>query len=150
MRIDAHQHFWRYTPSAYAWIDDAMAALKRDFLPEDLQPELAGAGFDATIAVQAQQTAEETDWLLDLAGAHPFVAGVIGWVDLRADDVADRLARAASRPRLVGVRHVVQSEPDDRFLLRPDFCRGVGALRDFDLTYDILIYPRHLPIAADF
>ena len=150
MRVDAHQHFWRYTASAYEWIDETMPGLKRDFLPDDLRPELARAGFDASIAVQAQQTIEETEWLLDLAEANPFVAGVIGWVDLRSDDVGDRLARIAARPRLIGVRHIVQSEPDDRFLLDADFCRGVAALRDFDLTYDILIYPRHLPVAADF
>ena len=150
MRVDAHQHFWRYAPSEYAWIDASMAGLKRDFLPDDLQPELEGAGFDASIAVQAQQTAAETEWLLDLADAHSFVAGVIGWVDLRSDDVRDRLTRLTARSRLIGVRHVVQSEPDDRFLLRDDFCRGVAALREFDLTYDILIYPRHLPVAIDF
>jgi L-fuconolactonase len=150
MRIDAHQHFWHYTPSAYGWIDDSMAPLKRDFLPQDLRPELARAGFDASIAVQAQQTIEETEWLLDLAEASSFIAGVIGWVDLRSDDVPDRLARIAARGRLLGVRHIVQSEPDDRFLLNADFCRGIAALRDFDLTYDILIYPRHLPVAAGF
>lgn len=149
MRIDAHQHFWHYNPLDYGWIDDGMAALRRDFLPADLLPELRRAGIHATIAVQATQTAAETSWLLQLADAHPFIAGVVGWVDLRADDVRDRLA-ALRHPRLVGVRHVAQAEPDDRFLLRPDFCRGIAALNEFGLTYDILIYPRHLPVAAEF
>lgn len=149
-RVDAHQHFWRYSAAEYPWIDDAMGALKRDFLPEHLQPQMAAAGVQATLAVQVRQSLEETRWLLDLADAHPFVAGVIGWVDLRADDVARQLAAFAGRPKLVGIRHIVQSEPDDRFLLRPDFCRGVAALRDFGLVYDILIYPRHLPAAAEF
>jgi L-fuconolactonase len=150
VRIDAHQHFWRYSPEAYPWIDDRMAGLRRDFLPEDLAPEIRRAGVDATVAVQASQTVEETRWLLELADAHPFIAGVIGWVDLRAPDVEDRLAAVARSPRLVGIRHIVQSEPDDRFLLRPDFCRGVAAAGARGLVYDILIYPRHLPVAAEF
>ena len=107
------------------------------------------ASVDACVAVQARQTIEETEWLLALADANPFVAGVIGWVDLQADDAADQVARFASRPKLVGVRHIVQSEPDDRFMLRSAFCRGLSLLADFDLTYDILIYPKHLAVAAD-
>ena len=150
MRVDAHQHFWRYDRAEYGWIDDAMQPLRRDFLPDHLRAELPRAGVHATVAVQARQTLEETRWLLRLAEAHDFVAGVVGWVDLQADDVAAQLAAVADHPKLVGVRHIVQSEPDDRFLLQPAFCRGVAALRDFGLTYDILIYPRHLPIAAEF
>ena len=150
MRIDAHQHFWRYSAEEYDWIDDSMASLRRDFLPLDLKPELDAAGFDACIAVQARQTLEETRWLLELADENPFIAGVIGWVDLRAESVREQLAELSENPRLVGVRHVVQAEPDDRFLLRPDFLRGIAALQEFDLTYDILIYPRHLPVAVEF
>ncbi len=150
IRIDAHQHFWAYSPAEYAWIDDTLAPLKRDFLPEHLGPEMAAAGVQVAITVQVRQTLDETLWLLALADAHPFVAGVVGWVDLRADDVRDQLAQVARHPTLVGVRHIVQAEADDRFLLRRDFCRGIGALRERDLTYDILIHPRHLPVAADF
>lgn len=150
MRIDAHQHFWRYSAEEYDWIDDSMASLRRDFVPLDLKPELDAAGFDACIAVQARQTLEETRWLLALAYENPFIAGVIGWVDLRAESVREQLAELSENPRLVGVRHVVQAEPDDRFLLRPDFLRGIAALQEFDLTYDILIYPRHLPVAVEF
>ncbi len=150
MRIDAHQHFWRYNPQDYDWIDESMSALRRDFLPRDLKPDLDAAGFDACIAVQARQTLEETRWLLELADQHPFIAGVVGWVDLRAETVREELAELCKNPKLVGVRHVVQGEPDDRFLLRADFMRGIAALEEFNITYDILILPRHLPVAVKF
>jgi L-fuconolactonase len=150
MHIDAHQHFWRYSPDEYAWIDGSMACLQRDFLPPDLEPELECAGFEGSIVVQACQTLEETRWLLRLAGASSFILGVIGWVDLRSADVRLQLAELANNPKLLGVRHVVQSEPDDRFLLQADFLRGISALEEFGLTYDILIYPRHLPVAVEF
>jgi L-fucono-1,5-lactonase len=150
MRIDAHQHFWRYNPKEYEWIDDPLSALRRDFLPEHIEPELTRAGFDACVAVQARQSLEETQWLLELAGAWPFVYGVVGWIDLRSPDAASQLAKLAQNPKLLGVRHIVQSEPDDRFLLQPEFLRGIAALEQFGLTYDILIYARHLPVAAEF
>jgi L-fuconolactonase len=150
MRIDAHQHFWRYNPDEYAWLDESMACLQRDFLPVDLEPELQRAEFDGSIAVQARQTIEETRWLLHLADTSPFILGVIGWVDLRAADVSSQLAKVAGNRKLLGLRHIVQGEPDDRFLLQPDFLRGISALEEFGLTYDILIYPRHLPVAAEF
>jgi L-fuconolactonase len=149
-RIDAHQHFWHYDPVEYEWIDASMASLRRDFLPADLEPELRAAGFDACVAVQARQNLEETRWLLELAEDHPFIAGVVGWVDLQAADLRAQLEPFADRPKLVGLRHIVQAEPDDRFLLRPEFLRGVASLRDFGLAYDILIYPRHLPAAVEF
>jgi L-fuconolactonase len=150
MRIDAHQHFWRYAPDEYNWIDDRMAVLRRDFLPADLEPELAAIAFDACVTVQARQTLEESRWLLELAGSNPFIAGVVGWVDLCAENVRDQLAQFSQNPKFLGVRHIVQAEADDRFLLRPDFLRGIASLEEFDLTYDILIYPRHLPVAIEF
>ena len=149
MRIDSHQHFWRYDAANYGWIDDSMTTLRRDFLPDDARQEMNRARIDACVAVQARQTLDETDWLLGLADAHPFIAGVVGWVDLEADDVAAQLERVAEHPKLIGVRHIVQSEPDDHFMLRSAFCRGVSMLGDFNLTYDILGYPRHLPVAAE-
>jgi L-fuconolactonase len=149
-RVDAHQHFWRYDAAEYGWIDDSMASLRRDFLPGDLEPPMRAAGFTACVAVQARQTLAETRFLLDLAARHPFVAGVVGWVDLQAEDVREQVEALAGRRRLVGLRHVVQAEPDDRFLLRPAFLRGVAVLRDLDLAYDILIYPRQLPAAIEF
>jgi len=149
-RIDAHQHFWRYDPASYGWIDQSMAVLRRDFMPAELAQELTRAGFHACVAVQACHSVEETEWLLALASEQPFIAGVVGWVDLEADGVRARLAHLASNPRLVGIRHVVQSEADDHFLLRPAFGRGIAALEEYGLSYDILIYPRHLPVAAEF
>ena len=113
MRIDSHQHFWRYNAAEYDWIDDSMSAIRRDFLPSDARREMDRAGIDACVAVQARQTLEETRWLLELAELDPFIAGVVGWVDLQADDVAAQLARFATMPKLVGVRHIVQSERDD-------------------------------------
>jgi L-fucono-1,5-lactonase len=150
MTIDSHVHFWRYDAREYGWIDDSMAALRRDFLPTDVAGEMARTGIDRCIAVQARQSLEETDWLLSLADKHPYIAGVIGWVDLQAHDVRDQLERYAGNSKLVGIRHIVQSEPDDRFLVRPAFCRGISLLGDLELAYDILIYPKHLAVAAEF
>jgi L-fuconolactonase len=150
MRIDTHQHFWRYNPEEFGWIDDSMATLRRDFLPHNLEPELAAAGFDGSIAVQARQTLDETRWLLELAASSPLILGVVGWVDLRSPDVRAQLDEFAGNPKLLGIRHIVQSEPDDRFLLQPEFLRGISGLEEFDLTYDILIYAKHLPVAAEF
>jgi L-fuconolactonase len=149
MRVDAHQHFWRYDPAEYGWIDDSMVLLRRDFLPEHVKPLMDGAGFDAAVAVQARQSLEETSFLLELAERHPFIAGVVGWVDLRSPDARAQLERFARHPRLVGVRHIAQSEPDPRFLLGSEFGRGIALLEEFDLAYDILIYPRHLPAAVE-
>ncbi len=150
MHIDAHQHFWVYDPREFDWIDDSMAALRRDFLPAALKPELDRAGFQGCVAVQARQTLEETRWLLELAASSPFILGVVGWVDLRSPEIRSQLQALAGNPKLVGVRHVVQGEPDDRFLMRPEFLRGISALEEFDLAYDILIYTKHLPVAAEF
>ena len=147
MRLDAHQHFWKYTPADYGWISDNMAALRRDFLPHDLQPLLQSEGFDGSIAVQARQSLEETRWLLELAAHNDIVKGVVGWVDLRSPDLPAQLHQFAQNPRLVGVRHVVQDEPDDNFMLHPDFRRGIARLHEYDLAYDILVFPRQLPAA---
>jgi L-fuconolactonase len=149
LRIDAHQHFWRYQRSEYGWIDDSMAILRRDFLPEDLQRDMTRAGFTASVAVQARQTLEETRSLLALADAYPFIAGVIGWIDLQAPDARAQIEQFGRHPKLVGVRHIVQGEADDWFLLRPEFGRGLSLLAEFDLTYDLLIYSRHLAVASE-
>jgi L-fuconolactonase len=150
LRIDAHQHFWTYEPREYEWIDESMDVLRRDFLPADLEPELKRTGFDGCIAVQARQTLEETRWLLELAEQFPFVQGVVGWVDLRSPELRALLESFEGNRKLAGVRHMVQSEADDRFLLRPDFLRGIAMLEEFGLTYDILIYTKHLGVAAEF
>jgi L-fuconolactonase len=150
MRIDAHQHFWVYNPAEYEWIDESMAALRRNFLPEDLHLELQTAGFQGSIVVQARQTLEETRWLLELADISPSILGVVGWVDLCSPECRSQLKTLSRNPKLVGIRHIVQSEPDDRFLMRRDFLEGVAFLEQFDLAYDILIYTKHLPVAAEF
>lgn len=147
MRIDAHQHFWKYSAAEYEWIGDDMPELRRDFLPQDLKPLLVENGFEASIAVQARQDLEETRWLLELAEKNEFIKGVVGWVDLCSPELPAQLEQFAGHPRLVGVRHVVQGEPDDDFMSRPDFRKGIGRLAEHGLTYDLLLYPRHLPVA---
>ena len=150
MHIDAHQHFWIYDPREYEWIDETMTPLRRDFLPADLRHELEREGFQGSVAVQARQSLRETRSLLDFATQSPFILGVVGWVDLRSPQAGADLKPLAQNPKLVGIRHIVQSEPDDRFLLQSDFLRGISLLREFDLAYDILIYPKHLTVAAEF
>jgi L-fuconolactonase len=146
MNIDAHQHFWKYNPQRDHWITDEMSLLKRDFLPEHLIGELRANGIDGSIAVQADQSEDETEFLLDLAARHDsIIRGVVGWLDLSSPRLPERLAHFAQFKKLRGLRHIVQSEPDDGFMLRPDFCRAIARLKDFDLTFDILIYPRQLP-----
>jgi len=150
MKIDSHQHFWYYKEEDYRWIHDEMQVLKRNFLPNDLVKELKKIGFDGSISIQARQSIEETEWLLNLANEYPFILGVVGWVDLRSKELYKQLEKFSQNPKFVGVRHVVQDEPDDEFLLRNDFIQGIEALKDFSLTYDILIYERHLPVAIRF
>lgn len=150
MRIDSHQHFWIYNSYEFGWIDDSMSAIQCNFMPLQLLEEQKKAGFDGTIAVQARQSIEETEWLLKLADQYPFIKGVVGWVDLCSPFVKEQINKFASHPKFVGVRHVVQGEPDDDFILRDDFNRGVALLREFNLTYDILVYPKHLPYAVKF
>lgn len=130
-------------------MDARMGELRRDHLPAELEPLLRAAGVTGTIAVQARQSIAESQWLLEIADRNPFVLGVVGWVDLCAPDVRLRLADLAAHPRFRGVRHVLHDEPDDRFMLRADFRRGIAALREFGLTYDLLIFPRHLPLALE-
>ncbi len=149
MKIDSHQHFWRYDAVRDAWITDSMAVLKHDFLPEHLAAELAANDIDASIAVQADQSEDETMFLLDLAEKNKRIAGVVGWVDLSSPRVGERLEHFPHSSKLRGFRHVAQSEPDDRFLARENFVKGVAQLRAFGFTYDILIYPRQLPAAIE-
>lgn len=150
MNIDAHQHFWIYNQKEFGWIDASMAPIRRNFLPHDLQPELKANAFDGSVVVQTRQTPEETPWLLDLAEHNPSILGVVGWADLCSPGIQSQLNTLTRNPKLVGLRHIVQSEADDRFLLQPDFLRGIAALEEFELAYDILIYSRHLPVATEF
>jgi L-fuconolactonase len=147
VRIDAHQHFWRFDPVRDAWITPDMAAIRRDFLPADLEPLLSASGIDGVVAVQADQSVAETDFLLGLAAGHAFIKGVVGWIDLRASDVTRQLAEWSGNPRLKGFRHIAQGEPDD-FLVHDDVVRGVTTIGRHGYSYDILVYPRQLAAAA--
>jgi L-fuconolactonase len=149
MRIDAHQHFWRYTEIEFGWIDDAMASIRRDFLPADLAPLLNETGIDATVAVQARQSMEETEWLLQLADAYPQIAGVVGWVPLIDPKVEKVLEALSANSKFRGVRHVLQAEPSE-YMAREDFNTGVALLRPYSLTYDLLILQHQLPAAIKF
>ncbi len=149
MPIAAHQHLWVYTQREYDWIDESMASIRRDFLPADLKPQLEHAGFAGSVVVQVRQTLDETRWLLELAKNNPFILGVVGWVDLRSPHVRTDLESFAGNSKLVGIRHIVQAETDN-FLLDADFLRGISVLEEFDLAYDLLIYTKHLPLAAEF
>lgn len=146
IHVDAHQHFWRYDCDRDSWITDEMSLIRRDFLPEELVAHLSESGIDATVAVQADQSERETEFLLGLAEGHPWIRGVVGWVDLLAPDLPQRLERYRTFQRFRGVRHVAQAERDD-FLARDDVVRGIGRLREFGLTYDVLVYAHQLPAA---
>lgn len=147
-RIDAHQHFWRYSPTRESWITAEMAAIARDFLPPAVQPLLAAHGFAGAVAVQAHSSEAETDFLLGLAAAHSFIQGVVGWVDLQAADVADRLAHYRQFAQLKGFRAMLQGEANRALMLQPAFRRGLAALEPHGFTYDLLILPDQLPYAA--
>ena len=149
-RIDAHHHLWRYAKEEYGWISDEMGVLARDFLPEDLRRVLLASGIQGSIAVQARQTLEETSWLLSLAGEYDFIRGVVGWAPLARPEFPALIERLQEFEKLKGLRHVIQDEPDDDFMHRPDFNAGVALLKQFGLVYDILIFERHLPAAISF
>ncbi|MEM7381975.1 MAG: amidohydrolase family protein [Bacteroidota bacterium] len=150
MTIDSHQHFWKYDPVKHSWIDDEMARIRRNFMPEDLKLVYSENGVDGCVAVQADQSLEETDFLLGLAKENDFVMGVVGWVDLRSEDIEMQLEKYSSEEKIKGYRHVVQGEPDHNFLLRSDFLRGISLLEKFDSTYDILIFPHQLGASLEF
>ncbi len=147
MNIDSHQHFWVYNKNEYDWIPEE--SIRRDFLPTDLEPILASNNFDGTIAVQARQSEEETNWLLQLAAENDIIKGVVGWIDLQEENVKDRITYYKQSPLLKGFRHIVQAEPDDRFMLRPNFLRGINELYKAGIPYDILIFPKQLPAALE-
>lgn len=148
MKIDAHQHYWKYNQEEYGWIDVSMNILRKDYLPVDLKPVLQSAGFDGAISVQARQTKEETAWLLEMSEKHDIISGVVGWLDLQSESFEEELEKWANHPKLVGLRHVVHDEPDDNFMHREEFLRGISLLKKYNLTYDLLLFPRHLPLAC--
>ncbi len=150
MIIDSHQHFWIYEPQKHAWIDDDMAAIRKDFLPSQLKEVYQKNDVDGCVAVQADQTLAETDFLLKCAAENDFIRGVVGWVDFRSEQVEDVLASYSEQTKLKGFRHVVQGEPDVNFLLRPDFLSGISHLKSYNYTYDILVFPHQLGAVLEF
>lgn len=150
LTIDAHHHFWEYNDRDYVWMTSEMTALRRNFLVPELKEVMRESGVDGTVAVQARQMTEETEWLLELAARNAFIRGVVGWVPLADPDAGKYLERFAQNPKLKAVRHVLHDEPDDSYMLRDDFNRGISLLRSFGPAYDILIFERHLPQTLAF
>lgn len=150
MIIDSHHHFWNYSESEYEWISDEMAVLKRDFLPKSLSEISEASGVDGFISVQARQSVEETSWLLNLAESSDLIKGIVGWLPLSDQSLQQELERFARFKKLKGVRHVIQDEPDDHFILGGDFNQGIKSLQDYGLVYDILIFAKHLPQTIQF
>jgi L-fuconolactonase len=150
-RIDAHQHFWKYDPVAHSWINDAMWVIRRDYSPADLLPLLQKAGMDGCVTVQVNQTEDENKEMLALAERYDFIRGIVGWVDLQHPDVEFRLEwYKEAYPKLKGFRHILQSERDRALMLKPAFKRGIGSLKKFGYTFDILIFPDQLGYTRDF
>jgi L-fuconolactonase len=143
LTIDAHQHFWKYNTECHAWIDDNMKAIRKDFLPNDLKIILEKNNVEGCVAVQADQTEAETNFLLQAAKENSFIKGVVGWVDLRASDLKERLDYYSQFEILKGFRHILQGELPE-FMLQPSFVNGIAQLEQFNFTYDILIFPQHL------
>ncbi len=150
MKIDSHHHFWKYDPHTYSWMDEKMEVLKIDYQPADLKKEIAEAGIDGVVSVQADQSLRETDDLLEHARTNDFILGVVGWFPLADNKVRDLFDKYSNNELLKGVRHVVQDEPDDNFILDDQFNRGVSLLKDYNWVYDILIYERQLGPSIQF
>jgi len=142
--IDSHQHFWQVGRFDYPWMSSSVEVLYQDYLPDQLQPVLAENGVSKTVLVQASNSVEESRWLLSLADSHPFIAGVVGWVDLMSADVGRQLDELSAHPKFKGVRHLVESEPGDDWLVQPEVLRGLHRLADYGLSYDLLVHTRHL------
>ncbi len=145
--IDSHQHFWQYSPVKHDWITDDMSIIRKDFLPQDLAPLLTQNGVEGCIAVQAEQSEEETIFLLNLAEHYSFIKGVVGWIDLGGDAIHERLEYYQQYPTLCGFRHILQGEAPD-YMLQPAFLKGIAALKEYGYTYDILIFPQHMDAAT--
>jgi len=149
-KIDAHQHFWNFDPIRDSWINEDMKSIQRDFLPEDLEPLLNKHGFDGCIAVQASQSEQENDFLLQLAERSDFIKGIVGWLDLQAENAEERLGHYRQFKKIKGFRHILQGEPQRDLMLSPAFMKGISLLKKYDLTYDILIYQDQLKYIPDF
>ena len=150
MVIDSHQHFWKYEPVKHSWIDDDMSVIRRDFSPSDLAKVYQENSIDGCVAVQEDQTLEENDFLIDLSLINNFIKGIVGWVDLRAENIENVLEKYSTDKIVKGFRHVVQGEADHNFLLRPNFSRGISLLEKHNFTYDILVFPHQLGSVLEF
>jgi L-fuconolactonase len=150
LKIDAHQHFWYFDPIKDSWMTNEMSVIKKDFIPQDLQPVLGENGFDGCVLVQVDQSENENDFLLELAVKNDFIKGVIGWVDLQAEKLNERLAYYQQFKKLKGFRHILQGEKDRAYMLKPEFIRGISVLTQFNYTYDILIFPDQLQYTEKF
>ncbi|SNQ43164.1 amidohydrolase family protein [Cellulophaga lytica] len=150
MIIDAHQHFWKYEPTKHSWIDDTMAVIRKDFMPAKLKKVYLENNIDGCVAVQADQTTLENDFLIDLASKNNFIKGIVGWVDFRADNINEVLDHYSKIKIIKGFRHVVQGEPDHNFLLRSNFLNGIAQLEQYNFTYDILVFPHQLGAVLEF
>lgn len=148
-KIDSHQHFWIFDKVNHSWISDEMAVIQRDFMPADLKPVLEEHEIDGCVLVQVDQTSEENHFQLKNAADHDFIKGVVGWVDLRADDIEEQLSDLVKYEKLKGFRHILQGEADRALMLKPSFLNGISKLQKFGFTYDILIFPDQLVYAAD-
>src|SRR6187402_1469215 len=144
LKIDSHQHFWKYDPNRDAWITDNMSVIQKDFLPEDLEPVLQANGIHGCVVVQSDQSEAENHFQLQNAEKYNFIKGVVGWVGLTASDVEEKLNYYAQYKKIKGFRHVLQGEPQRDYMLRPDFLKGISLLNKFNFTYDILVYPDQL------
>lgn len=147
--IDAHQHFWKYNAEEFDWINDDMKIIREDFLPADLKPLLSENNIDGCIAVQAKQTEQENSFLLQLADENDFIKGIVGWVDLMNDNIDDKLAYWHHQKKIKGFRHILQGEENRSLMLEPAFKKGIGLLKKYDFTYDILIFPDQLKFAFE-
>ena len=148
MRIDSHQHFWKYDPVVYDWIDHDMERIKRDALPTELNGLLLKHDMDGCIAVQSEQNEGHNDFLLELSEEYDFIKGVVGWVDLCSETIEEKLDVLQSFPKLKGFRHILQGEPQRDFMLNPSFVNGLHALGEREYTYDILVYPDQLAFVS--
>ncbi len=149
-RIDSHQHFWKFNPIRDAWITDSMSLLQKDFFPQQLEPILAANGFDGCVTVQSDQSENENAFQLNNADKHDFIKGIVGWIDLRAGDIKEKLYYNSQFKKLKGFRHILQGEKQRDLMLQPDFLNGIKALQEFKYTYDILIYPDQLGFIKEF
>ena len=150
MRIDAHQHFWLMRDREGQWPPPELAAIHRDFMPGDLEPTLRACGIDGTVLVQTLQTMDDTDFMLDLADRHSFILGVVGWVDLKADDAARHIARLAAHPKLKSLRPMLQDIPDINWINNPRLDPAIAAMKEADLRFDALVMPQHLRALTAF